>query len=867
MPARPPDPHPALVDLPVQTRTDVRLMPESVDAERRTVEVVWSTGAAVRRRDPWTGKRYDEMLSLEETHVDLSRLNGGAPLLNTHGAWDLRDVIGVVERAWIAREGEALVGRASVRFSDRDDVEPIWRDVASGIVRNVSVGYAVRSYEITETDGQPPVWRAVDWQPLELSAVPVGADAAAGFRAAGQPSPPPEPTTHPCHLLRRVPAPIPEEPTMTRDAETETTPPQAAAAAVAAPSAPAEPAPAPEARAAADAPQTRAAAPAAEATPPVAAPAAAPAATPAELNAAAERARAEERHRIATIHDAARKLGVAGSVADHLVARGVGVDAARAALIDAAAAHDAQAETRPHVRMGGLDATETRRSAVEAALLHRYDPGRFALSEPAREWRGLSLIEMARGWLEAEGVRVRGLSRDEIATRALHSTSDFPAILAGVTNKTLRAAYETAPRTYPAIARRTTVADFKLVHRLQLGEAPQLEKVNQSGEFKRGTIGEAQETYRIETFGKVIGITRQVLINDDLDAFTRVPALFGTSAATLESDVVWGIFTANPAMADGAALFHASHKNLAGAGAALDVAGLAKARTAMAQQRGLDGKTLLNVRPSYLVVPSALELTAEQLLAQNIVPAKAVDVVPSSIRSLAVVAEPRLDPASGAVPVVPGRKPGGDRHHRVRLPRGPGGGRARDPHGLRRRRRRGAGAPRLRGQGDRLARPLQEPRRRAELSRHEAWDPLAGPRYLSPSKDHPNEELHPARPRDYAGGPVRRRLRRRPARRRDLRRRRPRCLDGRRDRGAAHRRRRDQQGRHAGVDRRRPRLLGRHQQARHECGHRQHADRRGGARRRRRRRGGGRPGAPERRLLTRRSGSHRSALTCGCRRM
>ena len=82
-----------------------------------------------------------------------ARLNGGAPLLNTHGAWDLRDVIGVVERAWIAREGEALVGRATVRFSDRADVEPIWRDVAAGIVRNVSVGYAVRSYEITETDG------------------------------------------------------------------------------------------------------------------------------------------------------------------------------------------------------------------------------------------------------------------------------------------------------------------------------------------------------------------------------------------------------------------------------------------------------------------------------------------------------------------------------------------------------------------------------------------------------------------------------------------------------------------------------------------------------------------------------------------
>ena len=68
MPARPPDPDPDAADLelPVQTRADVRLMPDTVDAERRTVELVWSTGAAVRRRDPCTGKRYDEVLSLEE---------------------------------------------------------------------------------------------------------------------------------------------------------------------------------------------------------------------------------------------------------------------------------------------------------------------------------------------------------------------------------------------------------------------------------------------------------------------------------------------------------------------------------------------------------------------------------------------------------------------------------------------------------------------------------------------------------------------------------------------------------------------------------------------------------------------------------
>ena len=184
------------VDLPMQTRLDVRLMAESAVAETRTIEVVWSTGAPVRRRDPWSGKAYEEILSLDPAHVDLTRLNGGAPLLNTHGAFDLEDVIGVVERAWVAREGGTYVGRATVRFSDRADVEPIWQDVrraaSSAMSRWVT---RVRTYEIREEEGAVPVWTAIDWQPLELSAVPVGADGAAGFRSNTAPTP--------CRLLRQ----------------------------------------------------------------------------------------------------------------------------------------------------------------------------------------------------------------------------------------------------------------------------------------------------------------------------------------------------------------------------------------------------------------------------------------------------------------------------------------------------------------------------------------------------------------------------------------------------------------------------------------------------------------------------------------
>ena len=144
----------------------------------------------------------------------------------------------------------------------------------------------------------------------------------------------------------------------------------------------------------------------------------------------------------------------------------------------------------------------------------------------------------------------------------------------------------------------------------------------------------------------MVAITRQTLINDDLDAFTRIPAMYGNSIAQLEPDVVWGIITANPAMADGTALFHANHKNLAGTGAALAVDAVGAARAAMALQTGLDKKTVLNIRPAFLIVPAALELKAEQLVAQNLVPAATSSVVPQSIRTLSPISEPRLDAAS-----------------------------------------------------------------------------------------------------------------------------------------------------------------------------------------------------------------------------
>ncbi len=155
--------------------------PSTINVEERTVELVWTTGAQVKRAS-WSRGDYIEELSLQPGAVRLDRLNGGAPLLNSHSSYDLRDQIGVVLRAWL----DGAEGRALVKFSSRADVEPIFQDVRDGIYRNVSVGYKVHKTERDET-GVTPIERAVDWEPYELSLVPIPADAGSTVRSEEPP--------------------------------------------------------------------------------------------------------------------------------------------------------------------------------------------------------------------------------------------------------------------------------------------------------------------------------------------------------------------------------------------------------------------------------------------------------------------------------------------------------------------------------------------------------------------------------------------------------------------------------------------------------------------------------------------------------
>ncbi|WP_374422732.1 prohead protease/major capsid protein fusion protein [Paracoccus sp. (in: a-proteobacteria)] len=606
----------APVALPMQLRR-APILPATVNTDARSVDVVFTTGAAVRRRR-WTGwdtsVPFDEILEVSDRAVDLTRLNAGAPALDSHSVWSSHSQVGVVERAWI----EGKEGKATIRFPREgldQAADRMFGLISDGIIRNVSVGYSIERVKVVEPAAKGEVEQRIveRWTPLEVSFVTVPADPRAQVRAADQAS-------YPVEIVdtrMQKEAFMPDSTTnMAGDVPASTETRHQPVAAPAQPEQTAarmpEPAPAPDSET------------------------------------IATRAREAERDRVSTIYDLTGRLNLERSFAEDLVKRGVSVDEARRLILDQVAAKSDETRTFPHVSvpLGGRDERITRRDAVANALLHRYSPTLFPLEDSARQYRGMTLLELARESLGNAGVNTRGLSRDEVATRALHSTSDFPEILSAVTNKTLRQAYDAYPRTFSLFCRQVLATDFKSMHRVQLGEAPQLLEVGESGEFKRGTLGESKESYKVKTYGRVVAITRQVLINDDLDAFTRIPAMYGNSIAQLESDVVWGIITANPAMADGNALFHTTHKNLAGTGAALDVASVGAARAAMALQTGLDKKTVLNIRPAFLIVPAALELKAEQLVAQNLVPADSAKVVPQSIRTLSPISEPRLDAAS-----------------------------------------------------------------------------------------------------------------------------------------------------------------------------------------------------------------------------
>lgn len=333
------------------------------------------------------------------------------------------------------------------------------------------------------------------------------------------------------------------------------------------------------------------------------------------------------------------------------------VEAATDALQQRAAQGNASRQ-RPHARVT-RDEGDTVRTAVESAILLRANPQAIRSDAPERQmaqgFRGMSLLEIGRSYIEdTQGVRLRGLSRMDLAgallginTRAagMHSTSDFGDLLANVATKRLRAAYDNAPQHWRRISRQSNNPDFKEKSVVQLSSGPAFKLVREGEEYSYGALTDGVEKYALATYGRIITITRQTLINDDLSAFDRLPTLLGRQAAELEASVFWRIFTDNPAMGDGVPLFHANHGNRAAAGTPIDEAGLTAAKAAMRKQKSLAAKAAdrepLNLTPQYLVVSPDKEVEAMKML--TAVTANSAQNVNVFSNSLELIVEARLE--------------------------------------------------------------------------------------------------------------------------------------------------------------------------------------------------------------------------------
>jgi hypothetical protein len=241
-----------------------------------------------------------------------------------------------------------------------------------------------------------------------------------------------------------------------------------------------------------------------------------------------------------------------------------------------------------------------------------------APTDESRQAYQMTCLEMCRSYLGSRGVDTLGMSKNQIVQRAFHSTSDFPQLFANVANKTLLAAYAEEPQTWAPLARQRNLPDFKQVTDLQLAGQIVPEKILEGGEYKSGTLTEGKATWNLATFGKRIAVTRQAIINDDLDSLSRVPELLGRGCRLLESNMVWELLTTGASGSivslDGQALFHSSHNNtISGSTTVISIAGMDAAKVKLRKQTDLAGNRL-NLAPAFLVVPPELETTALQFL-------------------------------------------------------------------------------------------------------------------------------------------------------------------------------------------------------------------------------------------------------------
>ena len=497
------------------------LAPSSFNPATYTVDVIFSSGAAVERSD--LQGRFLEVLEMTSAAADLSEFIG-APVLDAHNRTSSRSIYGNVSAARI----DSGRGLATIQLSRTADAAPIVDRIREGTLRNVSIGYQVLANREDRSNGQRTL-TATRWKPKELSFVPIGADPLARVRS--------EADIRSMATMMGLPAPFAES-LVTRSLTV-------------------------------------------------------------------EQARGE------ILMELQRSAPRINPVAPALVTRDVGEGLAE---------------------------------RIADGLLTRMD--RSHQPTTGRGYTYLRMADVARICLETRGLSTMG-SPAQLIERAMHTTSDFPNVLAELFNKNLSTITRT-PSPVVQLFRASTVADFRSKHFMDISDGPLLEQVNESGEIHFGTITDKTiASYQAASYAKGFTISFQALTNDDMGALQDISAKMTRGARGWFEAFLVGIIVSNPKLADGQAVFSAAHANLSATPAVPSDAAISEGKLGMRLQTDLSGNPL-NLTPRYIFLPAALETTVDQLLA-TLYPQQPAEAVVAA-RTLTPVVDSRLDQAGQTKP-------------------------------------------------------------------------------------------------------------------------------------------------------------------------------------------------------------------------
>ena len=277
-----------------------------------------------------------------------------------------------------------------------------------------------------------------------------------------------------------------------------------------------------------------------------------------------------EKQRRTDIRTLVRTAGLGAEIADDLIDAGADMTRAKAEIFDAVQANDNAAPIIRTHHVANDDPVNFQRRVTDA-LVYRMQGGELA--EDARPYVNMSLLDIARDSLTRAGVSAHGMSADETFQRAAeHGSSDFSLVVSNAANKSAMASYTAAQSPLKSLCRQRTLPNFKQASSIRLGEMGRLEKLSESGEITHTSRGENGESMQLETFARALTVSRNLLINDDLNLLGDMTAAFGEAAAQTEADILVSLLTSNPNLSDGTSVFDNARGNIMTASAVTQAA-------------------------------------------------------------------------------------------------------------------------------------------------------------------------------------------------------------------------------------------------------------------------------------------------------